>query len=302
MSAVSSTGSAVSSAITTQTGSSTLDREAFMLLLVTQFQYQDPLNPMEDKEFIAQLAQFSSLEQMMNMNESMTSLTAATKSQEMVNATSYIGKTVDVSGSTISKETNATTEETTVSRLRYAIGQNSVKGQLNIFDSSNNMVNSIALPAQSAGTHEYIWDGTVFGGAEAADGVYRIVPTFYNADGDTIIDYDTVVDGVVSGVINDGGVAYLALSDGRTTPLSEVRRVSVPTVVDVPKDDTDDDADDDNNNSGSTGTTTEPTTGSTTGTTTEPDTGNTTGTTTEPASGSTTGTTTEPASGTTTTP
>ncbi len=231
MSAIQSTSSAVSSAITSQTGSSTLDKEAFMLLLVTQFQYQDPLNPMEDKEFIAQLAQFSSLEQMMNMNEGMTTLTEATRSQELVNATSYIGKTVDVTGTSISKETNASTGDTTVSKMRYAIGDNTVKGQINIFDSGNNMVNSIALPAQSAGTHEFIWDGKVFGGAEASDGVYRLVPVFYDSNGDTITNYDTVVDGLVSGVINDNGIPYLALSDGRTTPLSEVRRVSEPTVI-----------------------------------------------------------------------
>ncbi|RQD68211.1 MAG: flagellar hook capping protein [Tindallia sp. MSAO_Bac2] len=50
-----------------------LDKDAFMKLLTTQLSNQDPLNPMEDREFIAQMAQFSSLEQMQNMNESMKS-------------------------------------------------------------------------------------------------------------------------------------------------------------------------------------------------------------------------------------
>lgn len=49
-------------------GGNDLDKDAFLKLLVTQLQYQDPLNPMEDTDFIAQLAQFSSLEQMQNMN------------------------------------------------------------------------------------------------------------------------------------------------------------------------------------------------------------------------------------------
>ncbi len=48
-----------------------LGKDEFLRLLVTQLSHQDPLNPMEDREFIAQLAQFSSLEQMMNMNDTM---------------------------------------------------------------------------------------------------------------------------------------------------------------------------------------------------------------------------------------
>jgi hypothetical protein len=47
---------------------SELDKEAFLKLLITQLQYQDPLNPMDDKDFVAQMAQFSALEQMQNMN------------------------------------------------------------------------------------------------------------------------------------------------------------------------------------------------------------------------------------------
>jgi flagellar basal-body rod modification protein FlgD len=75
MSTTSAIGS-TSTAATTSTASASgvMGREQFLTLLVTQLQHQDPLNPMEDKDFIAQLAQFSSLEQMMNMSESMEAM------------------------------------------------------------------------------------------------------------------------------------------------------------------------------------------------------------------------------------
>ncbi len=57
-------------------GSSELGKEEFMKLLTTQMQYQDPLNPQSDQEFIAQLAQFSSLEQMQNLNSTFNNTSA----------------------------------------------------------------------------------------------------------------------------------------------------------------------------------------------------------------------------------
>jgi len=57
-------------------GTTNLDKDDFLKLLVTQLRYQDPLEPMDNNEYIAQLAQFSSLEQMQNLNIQMASLSA----------------------------------------------------------------------------------------------------------------------------------------------------------------------------------------------------------------------------------
>lgn len=61
----------------TRTSKSELGKDDFLNLLVTQLRFQDPLKPMEDKEFIAQMAQFTSLEQMQNLNKAMSSIQAA---------------------------------------------------------------------------------------------------------------------------------------------------------------------------------------------------------------------------------
>lgn len=71
---------------------SQLNKDAFFKLLITQLKHQDPLKPMENKEFISQMAQFSSLEQMQNMN---TSMKQFTKIQSLSEGAALIGKTVE---------------------------------------------------------------------------------------------------------------------------------------------------------------------------------------------------------------
>jgi flagellar basal-body rod modification protein FlgD len=70
-----------------------LDKDDFLKILITQLQYQDPTNPMQDKEFIAQMAQFSSLEQMTNMASSFGKLSSVLNSSE---AQSLLGRKVEV--------------------------------------------------------------------------------------------------------------------------------------------------------------------------------------------------------------
>ena len=73
--------------------SQSLGKDDFLKLLITQLSNQDPTNPMEDTQFIAQMAQFSSLEQMTNMNQQFTKMTAMLNSTE---AMSVLGKTVEL--------------------------------------------------------------------------------------------------------------------------------------------------------------------------------------------------------------
>lgn len=197
---------------------SELDKEAFLKLLVTQFQYQDPLNPMEDKEFIAQLAQFSALEQSMQTNENINLLLNETAMQTSISVTNYIGKEVSARGYGISKENGS------VSLIQYAGSEEMSSCVLNILDATGNIVATVNLGAQAAGIHDFVWDGKKSDGSEAPDGTYTVNFVGKNSSGDSVF-VDTSVSGRVTGTSSYNGEYYLKLSGNRTVLLSNVREV-----------------------------------------------------------------------------
>ncbi|GAE24257.1 flagellar basal-body rod modification protein FlgD [Halalkalibacter wakoensis JCM 9140] len=72
-----------------------LGKDDFLKILITQLQNQDPANPMDDREFIAQMAQFSSLEQMTNMNQAVQKFVQLQSSQSLVQHSELIGKQIE---------------------------------------------------------------------------------------------------------------------------------------------------------------------------------------------------------------
>ncbi len=75
---------------------SELDKNDFLKILITQLTHQDPTEPMKDKEFVAQMAQFSTLEQMTNMSKNFSKLSDLMSTGKAVSMVSLIGKTVEI--------------------------------------------------------------------------------------------------------------------------------------------------------------------------------------------------------------
>lgn len=102
-----------------------LGKDAFLQLMVTQMRYQDPLQPQDNSQFLAQLAQFSSLEQMQNISQSTTNELQALTTMQSMNQLSFehqlIGSTVTVDAG--ADQTGASQSVTgTVDAIRFVNG------------------------------------------------------------------------------------------------------------------------------------------------------------------------------------
>ena len=98
---------------TTSTNATVMGKDDFLSLLVAQLQNQDPLNPSDSTEFTAQLAQFSSLEQLQNINDTLAGFEVYQSTLNNIQSSGFIGKTVTASGDTLSV-TNGMTDPISV--------------------------------------------------------------------------------------------------------------------------------------------------------------------------------------------
>ncbi|MCM3717155.1 flagellar hook assembly protein FlgD [Fictibacillus phosphorivorans] len=96
---------------TKQTGSNILGKDDFLKILITQLQNQDPTSPMQDREFIAQMASFSSLEQMTNMNKTMQQFLTFQTEASLLQQSQMIGKQVTYETETINEKGEKVLEE-----------------------------------------------------------------------------------------------------------------------------------------------------------------------------------------------
>ena len=145
-----------------------LGKDQFLELLVAQMNNQDPLSPQENGEFIAQLAQFSTVEGIGNLNTSMESLLSGYQSSQALQASSMVGRTVIVPADQAVVDTEAGLEG------QLALQKNSTNVFVNIYDDAGSLVKTINLGSQEAGMHDFTWDGTDASGNLAEPGIYTV--------------------------------------------------------------------------------------------------------------------------------
>jgi flagellar basal-body rod modification protein FlgD len=202
----------------TEAASNAMGKDEFLNLLVTQLQYQDPMNPMQDQDFIAQLAQFSQLEQLSNMSKSLDTSTQVSylMGQTIANtmATTLIGKTVVAEGS----EVNLSGDES--NQLSYNLGAAAANVTIKIANADGTTVRTVSLKNQAAGNNSYTWDGHDDKGNLLGDGTYTYEVTATNTAGETVTSSNRVI-GVVESVKYQDGSAYLIVG-GYKVDLSKI--------------------------------------------------------------------------------
>ena len=199
-------------------GKSELGKEDFLKLLVTQLSHQDPLNPTDDKEFVAQLSQFSSLEQLTNISGGITSMNTAYDRQTISSAVGFIGKSVLSKGESVTRAGDST------STMYFDLDAPATSGIINIYDANNNLVRSEALGPKQPGGYQYDWDGLDYAGKKTPDGVYKIAMAAEGVDGKPIL-INTQITGKVVGVQTEDNQQFLRLSDGRLVKFFDVKEV-----------------------------------------------------------------------------
>ncbi len=195
-----------------------LGKEDFLKLLVAQLSAQDPLNPMDSREFTAQLAQFSALEQMTNVNSSLEDLLKAQQAMGNSSMISLIGKMVDVPGNAVDY-----TEGKTIN-LTYSLGAEAASTKIEVYDSAGNLVKTLSGPGAEGG-NLITWNGLDNKGNAAASGIYTFKVLATDVDGKQV-NATTFTTGLVTDVLFEDGKAF-AVVNGEQIPAERITRVSI---------------------------------------------------------------------------
>ncbi|RAZ51661.1 flagellar basal body rod modification protein [Campylobacter hyointestinalis] len=151
---------------------STLDKDAFMKLLLTELQYQDPTETMDSAKMLEQTSQLATLEMQENTNKVMKQLTEQMQGSLSMTAMSALGKIANLS--------NAISKDTATSRVDFKInfGSDAKFGNIGIYNSTGDLIKNIPFNELNKGTNSFTWDGTDDNGLQTSAGEYVIKASY----------------------------------------------------------------------------------------------------------------------------
>ncbi len=200
-----------------QKNGQSLGKDDFMKLLVVQLENQDPMEPMKGTDFTAQLAQFSTVEQLYNANDKLTGIQAANSNTYASQSVNMIGKQV----SAIGNEINLSQAGSSTITFHLPIGVD--EGTITIHDENGKPITTIKLGALSAGKHDVTWNGTSSDGTRMPEGTYTYEIKGQGKDGTEVAGVP-FTRGVVSGIVYEGGQVFAKVGSSNI-PLSRITEI-----------------------------------------------------------------------------
>lgn len=212
-----------------------MGKDEFLKLLTHQLKNQDPMKPMDQTKMSGELAQFSQLEQLSNLNSKFDNMLKNDNMEEQFYGASFLGKEVVTSGRSLKYE-----GEGTDSDILFSLDKNASKVLVRIYDKNNAMVGEMWKENIGRGNQNITWDGTQLDTTAAAPGDYRVQVYAWDYQAEPI-DVKTKVTGKVESVFFENGQTVLMV-DGKKVFLRDVDSFHMPgqaigkkTQEDMPK-------------------------------------------------------------------
>ncbi|MCK5072370.1 MAG: hypothetical protein KAQ98_03025 [Bacteriovoracaceae bacterium] len=144
-----------------------LGKNDFFKIMTHQLSLQDPSSPMDQKQFAAELAQFSALEQMTNMNKKLEQMVDGKPDEIKINAANVLGKLAVTNGTTVNYKGNDV-------EIPFYLPKDASNCMVRIFDSKGQIVRQLQHENVPKGDHTMIWDGKANNGYKTANDIYTV--------------------------------------------------------------------------------------------------------------------------------
>lgn len=187
-----------------------LGQDDFLRLLVTQLQNQDPLQPIDNAAFVAELAQFSELEQSAKQVRLLEEANTAQAEALRFSMLPLVGRQVRINGAVIQLESDPVP-------LSYTLAVDAQSTRITIQDSTGSTIRTLELGPQVGGAHQVEWDGKDQNGLPMPAGIYRYALTAIDTSGESV---DTSASSVltVTGLRVEQGQPLLLIGDDVLDP------------------------------------------------------------------------------------
>jgi flagellar basal-body rod modification protein FlgD len=188
-----------------------LGKDDFLKLLMAQIQFQDPMQPMADHEFVAQLATFSSLEQQMLSNDRLLQLQLGQLSNGNAELSGFIGKEIVAKGDTLAIGSDG------VPSIPAQLDGDASSVTVTVRNADGDVVSTFEAGPQTAGSHELAWSGKDASGNPLPAGNYTVAIEAKDGDGNPV-GASALTRGTVTGISFENGFAELLIGSKRVRP------------------------------------------------------------------------------------